>query len=80
MKIFRFFTNKPISHCISPSHMRLNELNSKFSKTTGLGMDADFRVWGQYIFGKAKKGLDETDVLAFLPNKLQFLVNWECST
>ena len=35
------------------SHMRLKELNSKFSKTTGLETEADFRVWGHYIFGKA---------------------------
>ena len=35
------------------SQMRLKELNSKFSKTTGLETEADFRVWGHYIFGKA---------------------------
>ena len=35
------------------SPMRLKELNSKFSKTTGLETEADFRVWGHYIFVKA---------------------------
>ena len=35
------------------SQMRLRELNSKFSKTTGLETEADFRVWGHYIFVKA---------------------------